>query len=461
MTSATPLARLLNPLFAAFDQAGVRYCVLRGYAGLPNQTRNDVDLAIEAEGSQRAEQVVRRVARETGWLVVGRTAQPGFLRLNLFHAEHPGGVLPLDLCTQHSVWGMVYADAEVVLQSSREHAGMRVARPGCEAAVSLLKGLTRHGTVKAREDHRARLTECLDLDPEGFRSCSERLLGEALCEQLVAATRAGQWSELERLAGGVRRSLSRQTGRGRVVLEALRARLRTRLAGLSRRKGLDFRGGLFLCLLGPDGSGKTALSLALEERIGGLFETTEQYHSLAGLLPKLKGIKQFFYGLRGKPIPDSPLKGVAQPGVVAKPMPAIQSAIYIVYYGLEYTLYRLAVRRKLRRNHLVIFDRYFYDYYLMRVHGNAPQWLLALFARLIAQPDVLFVLLAEPEAIFRRKPELTPEVISEQQEILKRLDLPTSAQIDTSISIERTVEEALAVIEPRLLGEPPPASSRS
>ena len=117
------------------------------------------------------------------------------------------------------------------------------------------------------------------------------------------------------------------------------------------------------------------------------------------------------------------------------------------------------MRRKLRRNQLVIFDRYFYDYYLMRLHLNAPRWLLGIFARLIAQPDVLLIMLAEPEAIFRRKPELTAEEIQRQQDILKRLDLPTAAHIDTSISIERTVEEALGVIGPRLLGEPPLRSS--
>ena len=142
-------------------------------------------------------------------------------------------------------------------------------------------------------------------------------------------------------------------------------------------------------------------------------------------------------------------------------MPAIRTTTYIVYYGLEYILYRLIVRRKLRRNHLVIFDRYFYDYYLMRIHLNAPRWLLGLFARLIAQPDVLFVMLAEPEAIFRRKPELTPEEIQRQQDILRALRLPTSARIDTSISIERTVAEALEVISPRLLGEPPAPSGTS
>jgi hypothetical protein len=137
----------------------------------------------------------------------------------------------------------------------------------------------------------------------------------------------------------------------------------------------------------------------------------------------------------------------------------LRTSTYIVYYGIEYILYRLIVRRKLRRNHLVIFDRYFYDYYLMRVHMNAPRWLLGLVSRLIAQPDILFVMLAEPEAIFRRKPELTPEEIQRQQDILKGLQLPTSAHIDTSISSLRTLDEALAVIEPRLLGEPTGDSS--
>jgi thymidylate kinase len=461
MSSSTPLSRLLTPLFAAFEQAGVDYCVLRGYARLPEETRNDVDLAIEPAAAPTAEQIVRRVSRETGWLVVGRTTQAGFLRLNVFHPQHPGGVLPLDLCSEHSVWGMLYADAAVVLHSSLEHAGLRVARPGCEAAVSLLKGITRHGVVKTRDDYRARLQECLRLDPDGFRECSAALLGDSLCEELIAAGTRGRWDEIERLAGRVRSTLSRRSGRLRVALAAVRSGVRTRLRKHSRRNGLEFRGGLFLCLLGPDGSGKTTFSRAIEERIGGLFATTEQFHSLAGLLPKLKGLKKVFYAMRGKAIPDSPLKGLAQPGVVAKPMPALQSSSYIVYYGIEYILYRLSVRRKLRRNHLVIFDRYFYDYYLMRVHLNAPRWLLGLFGRLIAQPDALLIMLADPEAIFRRKPELTAEEIQRQQDILKRLALPTGAHIDTSISIERTVEEALDVIGPRLLGEPPPASSVS
>jgi thymidylate kinase len=457
----TALSRLLTPLFSELEREGIRYCVLRGFKDLPEATRNDVDLAIDAREELRAAAIVERIAREAGWLVVGRTVQQGFRRINLFHRDHPGGVLPLDLCTSHSVWGMHYADADFVLDSTREARGFRIARPGCEAAVSLLKGLLRHGVVKARADYRERLSTCAQEDPEGFVAASGKLVGQTICEELVAACAAGEWQAIEARAGAIRRSVARSTGVLRVASLALAARVRTRVRARSRRNGLAFRGGLFICLLGPVGSGKTTLSRAIEERIGGLFAATEQYHSAAGVLPKLKGIKQLFYGMRGRQVPDSPLKGIAMPGVVGKPLPALRTSTYIVYYGFEYFLYRWIIRRKLRHNRLVIFDRYFYDYYLMRAHLNAPRWLLDLFARLVAQPDVLFVMLADPEAIFRRKPELTPEEIQRQQDILKSLDLPTAVRVDTSISVERTLEEVLAVVGPLLCGEQLPESSAS
>ncbi len=450
----TPLARLLVPLFGAFERESIRYCVLRGFESLPVETRNDVDLAVAPESVDRALRLIADVARDTGWIVVGSVQRPDFRRANLFHPDY--GVLPLDLCIAHEVWGMRFADADAVLSGDRFCNGFRVARPGCEAAASLLKALLRHGRVKQRPAHRERLQHCLLEDADGFRACTQERIGEMLCDALIQAGSRGDWDAAEKLTGTLRFALARRDGFVRAARSAVFAWFRTRVESRRRRGGLRFRGGLFVCLLGPDGSGKTTLSRGLEDRIGGLFTRTEQFHSAAGMLPKLKGIKRLYYGARGRPVPDSPLKGVAMPGVVAKPMPALRSATYIVYYGLEYILYRWSVRRKLRRNQLVIFDRYFYDYYLMRVHGNAPRWLLALFSRVIAQPDLLFVMLADPRAIHERKPELTPDEIARQQSVLKALRLPTAVQIDTSVSLARTLDEALEVIGPVLRGEAAP-----
>ena len=38
-------------------------------------------------------------------------------------------------------------------------------------------------------------------------------------------------------------------------------------------------------------------------------------------------------------------------------MPALRSATYVVYYGIEYFLYRLLVWRKLRHNHPATQDK--------------------------------------------------------------------------------------------------------
>ena len=61
----TPLARLLGRFLPALEGAGIRSCVLRGYEGLPEATRNDVDLAVEPGSGQRAEHWLRRAAEET------------------------------------------------------------------------------------------------------------------------------------------------------------------------------------------------------------------------------------------------------------------------------------------------------------------------------------------------------------------------------------------------------------
>ena len=76
----TALSRLLTPLFSELEREGIRYCVLRGFASLPETTRNDVDFAIDPSAEQRAAAIVERVARGAGWLVVGHTSQSGFRR---------------------------------------------------------------------------------------------------------------------------------------------------------------------------------------------------------------------------------------------------------------------------------------------------------------------------------------------------------------------------------------------
>ena len=66
----TALSRFLTPLFSELEREGIRYCVLRGFASLPETTRNDVDFAIDPSAEQRAAAIVERVARGAGWLVV-------------------------------------------------------------------------------------------------------------------------------------------------------------------------------------------------------------------------------------------------------------------------------------------------------------------------------------------------------------------------------------------------------
>lgn len=78
--------------------------------------------------------------------------------------------------------------------------------------------------------------------------------------------------------------------------------------------------------------------------------------------------------------------------------------------------------RLLRRSHVYIFDRYFYDYLIDPRRGRLalPQWNIRMFSFVVPKPDVILCLGADPEIIHARKPELPLEETKRQIEALRR-----------------------------------------
>lgn len=70
---------------------------------------------------------------------------------------------------------------------------------------------------------------------------------------------------------------------------------------------------------------------------------------------------------------------------------------------------------------LVIFDRYYYDYYadMARYQYSLPTWVAKMFAWCIPSPDLIFVLDAPAEILYQRKQELPIEELRKQREAFK------------------------------------------
>lgn len=165
----------------------------------------------------------------------------------------------------------------------------------------------------------------------------------------------------------------------------------------------------FLAIEGADGVGKSTV--------------------LRGLLPELVKRGEFngFVFFHWKPLPgemhrdEIPGDNPHDPRGKS-PRGALASLAYLAYHWLTFWRgYLKFIRPELRKGALVIADRYAYDNLLdpTRFRINLPRWILRFFVRTIPRPDATLALVASPDVIRRRKPELDIEEIEAYQNALR------------------------------------------
>ena len=122
-----------------------------------------------------------------------------------------------------------------------------------------------------------------------------------------------------------------------------------------------------------------------------------------------------------------------------------KTSLYLAYYSIDFVLGYLWLYYQKGLGNLVVFDRYVYDYSLLKEYSKYPSSLLSLLYKIAPTPDNLFVLYAEPEVIYKRKPELTVEEIKRQQDccsdVMKKCK--TSVKLRTDQNYDKTVNELM------------------
>ena len=182
--------------------------------------------------------------------------------------------------------------------------------------------------------------------------------------------------------------------------------------------------GLFVVVLGVDGSGKSTISGLFAQKYQNAFRKISHYHSRVRVLNDLNRIKKKEH------------KDVSKPHEHKKEANKIVSAIKLCYYMTDYLIGNLIFTKAKMKSSLVIVERYFYDYYIdmKRYNLNLSSRFISFFEMFVKKPDVIFVFTGEPEALYERKRELSVEEIRQQNEKLrKRFDnCNTAFFIDTT-----------------------------
>lgn len=213
------------------------------------------------------------------------------------------------------------------------------------------------------------------------------------------------------------------------------------------------KSGLSVAFLAPDGGGKSTIIRGITERCADDFADISYFH----FRPEwLKNLGQIHISNPTQERCENREPGTEPPPNATphdvKLQSKLKSFIRFMYYNVDFifgTWFKINPLK--RKNHLVIFDRYYYDYFAdtIRYKYNLSQGLIRGFSRLIPKPDIVFILDADTEVIWKRKQEVPVEEVARQRKAYASiLEMNLNAIL---INVDRNVDEIVAEVKTHIL----------
>lgn len=175
--------------------------------------------------------------------------------------------------------------------------------------------------------------------------------------------------------------------------------------------------GMSIALLSPDGGGKSTVYKKLEYLCWGSFHNIEKRYFRPRLFKNIGS-----YNIMN---PKEESESNPDPHNV-KLDNSIKSLIRFVFYNFDFLFgYFFLIKPLTIKKSLVIFDRYYYDYYvdMQRYKFNLPKWFPSLFQWMIPKPAIVFILNGSAGEFYKRKKELSVKELGRQIAAYYKLSL--------------------------------------
>ncbi len=370
----------------------INYAILHGWQGLPEYLPSDLDIVVAPEELPKLEKALLEAKDAQLVNLLQHESTCFYFVLSVQEGERVR-FLPVDAATDYRRDGRVLFSAEELLQGRRPWNGFWVSAPEVEFRYLLVKKVLK----EALPGHaRERLQELVKELGEEAGKLAKGLLGEYWGQQVVTWISSGKWELFEKNL----KSLKRQILWQRVFNDPLNP-FRYWFPEIGRIwKRWLYPTGLFVVVLGPDGSGKSTLIENLKKELSGAFRRVEALHFIPDVLKRRKA-------------------GIAVTNPHGKPPRSLLlSFAKLIYYVTEYTLgYLFRIRPYLVRSTLVLFDRYYDDMLVdpKRYRYGGPGWLVRFFKRFVPRPDLFLILDLPEKDILERKQEVSENELKRQR----------------------------------------------
>ena len=416
--------KFVEEFYTKLENEKIDYCILRNADEIKSGDAHDIDMSVNSEQLAYAEKLLFETTLDRGWKIHIKTgSSKDKINIKCYHLfkneKNRVYIIHFDFFPTFTWNGYVLIDNNILLTDIDKSTLYHTASKEVEAVTKLFIRLLHNGYIKSK--YKEYIFEVFNENPESVKKILKCFLSKELTEVVWENVCREEWTLLEENRENLIKNIKENSKKAIINQKIYLVRKAMKKAGI------------IVAFEGTDGSGKSTIINALPEVLGNSFPEgmMDYYHWRPGFIKKEKASS------------DGETIVVSEPHA-KKPYGKIKSFAKFMFFNLDYILgYWCKVRWQVAKGHLVVFDRYYYDYYLdnIRYRLTISDRILDLFKGIIPRPDITFLLVGDPKILYERKKEISVEEIAVQIENLMKNQkkFNNSVIIDVNKSVENTV----------------------
>lgn len=423
----------LSSFFHELNSNEINYCVLRNYETLPDSIPgSDVDLLVSKKGRSLLIEKIKETAERQGWEIDSRYKKS--YRIDHIRLCHTGSnttdIIRFDVMDDIGLGFFRVLEGNPILSERKRRGANYIVDEESEALINILNALYARKRLKKKYLEQARAI--LNTENNIEKSLNS-LIGKTNTEGVIESVtnneivfRPDKFTWIL-----VKNNRWRVAGMAADVLYNLASRVFRYINPPGR----------MIVILGPDGVGKSTVAEKVANSLSAAFSGTHVFHLRPMMIPSLSRFKR----------DRSNQNTVNTVSVDDRKPTLLLSLIRVLYYGFDYVFgYWIKIRPLLAKGSLIVFDRYFFDYYVDKKQKavDLPENVLCRIFSVFPGPERVFVLQASPQDIHKRRADLSLAEIEHQNygymNLMRRYK--TVSAIDASVSVTSIVNQIKRII---------------
>jgi len=394
--------QIFNYLMDKFDEKNASYVILHSYELLPQRFDSDIDIAIDMPDIITSVKFLDNCLSGTDWRVVQYWRHENYAADCVISNNHE--FLQVDFCIHYERNGRVILPVETLVKNRRKIKNFYVPCQVIEFIYIILKKVLKKQFSDGSKKQLPMLwREMNEESRNNVRGKLKDYLPQDMINDLLQKIENEKFDEiqLELLYKELLKTTSDFLANSHYFFFDVKRKL-DRIINPT---------GLFIVLMGVDGSGKSTIANELIIRSEVSFRRIKHYHSRVRVLKDLSKVKS-----------KNVNADYNKPHSKTRKSGKLVSALKFAYYFMDYKIGNYIITKAKIQSSLVLIERYYYDYYIdkIRYNINLSDGYLRFWQHFIKKPDVIYILTGDSQILCDRKNEITVSEINKQKERFER-----------------------------------------